>query len=240
MKKVLIAVILLISFTSTAGETYDYTLTVYELATNKPIEGIQVILRTNKDEDVASGVTDSSGTVVFTELKLKMMYVALRDSDREYYCNINPTIDNPERKNIDDEVYLRWVEAIEERKLAQREQFHRESHPFIFENKPDCEGTEWGEAGFPGGEIALQYFISHYTIYPGESIEMGVQGRVYLSFVVEPNGELTHIEVERGISSELDHEAIMLLRYMPRWVAGTCDGVTIRTRCRLPINFSLN
>lgn len=96
------------------------------------------------------------------------------------------------------------------------------------------------EATFPGGAAAMQKWISENVQYPQTSIEMNEQGRVYLSFVVEPNGSITNIAIERGVSQDLDREAKRLMRKMPKWIAGEAAGKKARTRCRLPINFTLN
>ena len=65
------------------------------------------------------------------------------------------------------------------------------------------------------------------------------QGRVFLSFVVEPDGKITNIVVERGVTRELDREAKRVVRKMPKWSAGEASGKKVRTRCRLPIVFTL-
>jgi protein TonB len=96
------------------------------------------------------------------------------------------------------------------------------------------------EAAFPGGAAELQKWIGSNVQYPQTSIEMNEQGRVYVSFVVEPDGTITNINIERGVSNDLDKEAKRLLRSMPKWVAGEAGGRKARTRCRLPINFQLN
>jgi len=96
------------------------------------------------------------------------------------------------------------------------------------------------EATFPGGAAAMQKWIADNVKYPQTSIEMNEQGRVYLSFVVEPDGSISNIAVERGVSGDLDREAKRLLRKMPPWIAGEAKGRKARTRCRLPINFTLN
>ena len=96
------------------------------------------------------------------------------------------------------------------------------------------------EASFPGGAAAMQKWIAENVQYPQTSIEMNEQGRVYLSFVVEPDGSISNIAVERGVSNDLDKEAKRLLRKMPNWSPGEAKGRKARTRCRLPINFTLN
>lgn len=96
------------------------------------------------------------------------------------------------------------------------------------------------EAGFPGGAAAMQKWIGENVQYPQTAIEMNEQGRVYLSFVVESNGSIGGVKIERGVSVDLDREAKRLLRKMPKWTAGEARGRKVRTRCRLPINFTLN
>lgn len=95
------------------------------------------------------------------------------------------------------------------------------------------------EAQFPGGAAAMQKWISENVQYPQTAIEMNEQGRVYLSFVVEPNGSITNVVVERGVSKDLDKEAKRVVRKMPHWSAGEASGRNVRTRCRLPIIFQL-
>lgn len=95
------------------------------------------------------------------------------------------------------------------------------------------------EAKFPGGSDELQYWINENIIYPQPSIEMNEQGRVYMSFVVERDGSISNIRIERGVSIDLDHEALRVLGLMPNWSAGETDGKKVRTRCRLPIIFTL-
>lgn len=95
------------------------------------------------------------------------------------------------------------------------------------------------EAGFPGGAGELIKWINSNVVYPETAIEMEDQGRVYLSFVVEADGSISNIKVERGVTKELDREAKRLARKMPKWTPGEAAGKKVRTRCRLPIVFTL-
>lgn len=96
------------------------------------------------------------------------------------------------------------------------------------------------EAEFPGGAAAMMKWINDNISYPETSIEMNEQGRVFLQFVVEKDGSITNVKVDRGVSGDLDREAKRVIRNMPKWAPGEIDGRTIRARCRLPINFQLN
>jgi len=95
------------------------------------------------------------------------------------------------------------------------------------------------EAEFIGGPQALMKYITLNVQYPPTSIEMNEQGKVYLSFVVEPDGSITNVVVERGVSPDLDREAKRVVRSMPKWKPGESKAKKLRTRCRLPINFQL-
>lgn len=94
------------------------------------------------------------------------------------------------------------------------------------------------DACFPGGAAEMQRFIYETLIYPEEAIELGIQGRVYLSFIVEMDGSLTSIEVKRGgLSPEINKEAIRIVSLMPNWIPSQTNGKIVRSRCSLPINF---
>ncbi|MFK7787776.1 MAG: energy transducer TonB [Crocinitomicaceae bacterium] len=96
------------------------------------------------------------------------------------------------------------------------------------------------EAAFPGGAAAMKKWIQENVQYPEIARELGDQGRVYVTFVVEPDGAITGVDVMRGgITPELNREAKRLVRNMPKWAPGEVKGKAVRARCRLPITFTL-
>jgi len=95
------------------------------------------------------------------------------------------------------------------------------------------------EASFPGGMGAFKKYLEDNMVYPETAIELGEQGKVYLSFVVEPDGTITNVKVERGVSKDLDREAKRLIRASPKWIPGESHGKKIRTKCRFPVVFIL-
>lgn len=92
---------------------------------------------------------------------------------------------------------------------------------------------------FPGGEDALFRFIGERMVYPPEAIDAGVQGTVYLTFVVEKDGSISGLQVMRGIGYGCDEEALRVLAEMPHWTPGRQRGANIRVRYTLPIRFKL-
>ncbi len=95
------------------------------------------------------------------------------------------------------------------------------------------------EASFVGGAAAMKKWIQENVVYPEISRELGDQGRVYVSFVVEQDGSITGIDIPRSLTVELDREAKRLVREMPKWTPGSVKGENVRSRCRLPITFTL-
>lgn len=89
------------------------------------------------------------------------------------------------------------------------------------------------------GAVAMMRFIRENISYPESSIEMNEQGRVFLQFIVEKDGSITNLKVDRGVSADIDREAKRVIQRMPRWISGQVNGRNVRSRCRLPINFRI-
>jgi protein TonB len=92
---------------------------------------------------------------------------------------------------------------------------------------------------YPGGDEARIKFLQDNMKYPEEAKELGVQGKVFVTFVVEVDGSITDVRVLRGIGSGCDDEAIRVVKSMPKWVPGKQRGVPVRVKFNLPINFKL-
>ena len=92
---------------------------------------------------------------------------------------------------------------------------------------------------FPGGEAKLMEYVSKNVKYPQIARETGVQGRVYVNFVVEPDGSVSNVSVLRGIGGGCDEEAIRVVKNMPKWKPGKQRGKAVRVSYMLPVNFKL-
>lgn len=97
------------------------------------------------------------------------------------------------------------------------------------------------ESVFIGGAGALQKYISENVEYPEKAIENNVEGKVFVAFVVEKDGTVTTINIERGVDELLNFEARRLVQNSSKmWVPGEMKGEVVRTRVRLPINFTIH
>ncbi len=92
---------------------------------------------------------------------------------------------------------------------------------------------------FPGGEVARLQFLNDNVRYPTMAREAGIQGRVFVEFVVEKDGSVTNVRVVRGIGGGCDEEAIRVVQSMPRWIPGRQRNVPVRVRFNMPIRFVL-
>lgn len=82
-------------------------------------------------------------------------------------------------------------------------------------------------------------FISNQLIYPAVAKESGIEGTVYVSFVVDENGKVVKPKIIRDIGGGCGDAAINLLKAMPTWEPGTNKGKAVKVRLNLPIHFSL-
>ena len=96
------------------------------------------------------------------------------------------------------------------------------------------------DAEFRGRKNAFQSWIAKNVRYPYDAIRQNITGRVYLSFVVEKNGAISNVKVEKSVHELLDEEAIRLISTMPRWKPAKVNRKAVRGRCRVPINFTIN
>ena len=92
---------------------------------------------------------------------------------------------------------------------------------------------------FPGGEAELFHYISKNIHYPQKAREKGIQGRVFIGFIVEKDGSISNVRNLRGVDSELDAEAIRVVESMPRWKPGMHRGEPVRVSYQIPIVFKL-
>jgi TonB family protein len=93
--------------------------------------------------------------------------------------------------------------------------------------------------GFPGGDKEFSKWLAANVRYPKDARAKNIQGRVIITFVVEEDGQLTGIKVLRGVSEDIDKEALRVMSSSPAWKPGIHDGHPVRTTYSIPINFAL-
>ncbi|WP_199118946.1 energy transducer TonB [Pedobacter sp. ASV28] len=93
---------------------------------------------------------------------------------------------------------------------------------------------------FPGGMNAWAKYIQRNLRYPSMAQDEGIQGKVFLSFVVEKDGSITDVKIIKGIGYGCDDEAIRVIKKSPRWKAGMQNNLPVRVRYQMPISYMMN
>ena len=91
--------------------------------------------------------------------------------------------------------------------------------------------------GYLGGKVAMQEYINNTIQYPKKALKYEIQGTVYVSFIIEKDGAVSHAEVLRGIGSGCDPGAIRVVLSMPNWTPGYQAGEPVRVKYTIPVRF---
>ena len=144
-------------------------------------------------------------------------------------------IEVPDEEEIEDEIEVELdVEVTEETIIKDivLEEAPEEEVDQIFnivEDQPE----------FPGGLAAFYKYFGSKMKYPSQARRMGVEGRVYLQFVVDRDGSVTDIKAVKGIGAGCEEEAVRVMKTVPKFKPGKQRGKPVRVRMSLPIVFKL-
>lgn len=105
----------------------------------------------------------------------------------------------------------------------------------------DCDFCVEVDPAYPGGEMELYQYIQANSTFTPEMLALKLSGTVYIQFVIESDGSVSHVEVVRGIHDAYDQKAIELISNMPKWIPGKdACGRLIRVRYTIPVKFQSN
>lgn len=135
-------------------------------------------------------------------------------------------------KKGDNDIYSK-KEQNEKESKSKEEQNESESNKIF--NGDDVDQ----QPSFPGGTNALNTFILSNLKYPVWAQEKGIQGRVVVKFIVEKDGSISNVEVDRSVSTSLDNEAMRVVKAMPKWIPGQINGKAVKVECSHPFVFRL-
>jgi protein TonB len=122
------------------------------------------------------------------------------------------------------------VQADQLRQLEEMEEMVADSQIFmVVETMPE----------FPGGDDSLHNYVMKNLEYPASAVQSSVQGRVFVTFVIEEDGSVTNVRILRGIGGGCDEEAVRVVSMMPKWIPGKQRGQPVRVQFNLPIKFTL-
>ncbi|MHC1703154.1 MAG: energy transducer TonB [Tenuifilaceae bacterium] len=162
------------------------------------------------------------------EAQVQVKYVApeIVDSVKVDDKQALQTVDDVQESVQDEAV----VEIVEEVKEEVQEEAKEEEVFLVVEEMPSFGSGDANE---------FRTYVSSNMKYPEVAAENGIQGRVFVQFVVESDGRLTNVRVLRGVDPSLDKEAVRVVESSPRWNPGKQRGKPVRVSFTFPITFVL-
>ena len=138
---------------------------------------------------------------------------------------------------IDNEILIQDIEAKHNTKIElikydyEEEEDLSENIFTIVEDMPLFNGKD--------PSIAFREWIAQNMKYPQIAAENGIQGRVFVQFIINNKGDVVDVTVVRGVDRSLDEEAARIIKSSPKWTPGKQRGVPVKVRFTFPINFVL-
>jgi len=187
--------------------------------------------------------TEFSGSVVASETPKEMVMITRADEERPSTpfhppaAAENQNIVNDDTKIHDNLEIMNYENSKDTRDeisgehISMEEKDKNEEKIFIVvENKPE----------FPGGVLALRKYIASSIKYPPIALENGIQGRVFVNFVVDKDGSISNAKITRGVDPSIDNEALRVVMSLPKWEPGRQHGKAVRVSYSIPISFQLH
>ncbi len=145
-------------------------------------------------------------------------------------------IEVPDEEEIEDEIEIDLdVEMTEETVIEE----------VVFDDNPEDEEVDEiftivEDQPTPIGGIAAFYqYIQKKMKYPAQARRMGIEGKVFVQFVVDKDGSITEVKAVKGIGAGCDEEAVRVIKGSPKWKPGKQRGRSVKVRMILPITFKL-
>ena len=145
-------------------------------------------------------------------------------------------IEVPDEEEIEEEIEVELdVEITEETVIEE----------IVFEEAPEEEVAEEiftiveDQPAPQGGMGAFYQFVAKKLKYPNQARRMGIEGKVFVQFVVDKDGTITDVQAVKGIGAGCDEEAVRVIQSSPKWKPGKQRGRPVKVRMILPITFKL-
>lgn len=145
-------------------------------------------------------------------------------------------IEVPDEEEIEEEIEVELdVEVTEETVVED----------IVFEEAPEEEEVDEiftiveDQPEFPGGMQAFYSYVGKKMKYPSQARRMGIEGRVYLEFIVDKDGSVTNVRSVKGIGAGCDEEAVRVMKTVPKFKPGKQRGRPVKVKMVMPIYFKL-
>ena len=146
-------------------------------------------------------------------------------------------IEVPDEEEIEEEIEIEFDTEVEEEEVIEE---------IIIEDEPEVEVAEEiftivEDPAMPiGGYAAFYQYVSKRMKYPTQARRMGIEGKVFVQFVIDKDGSITDVQAVKGIGAGCDEEAVRVVKSHPAWKPPKQRGQPVKQRIVLPITFKLN
>ena len=107
-----------------------------------------------------------------------------------------------------------------------------ESHPYTYvEQMPELPSG--------GGQLAIVTAIQKAVKYPGLALHNGVEGKVFVSFTVNPKGDVIDVKIVKGLGSGLDEETMRAIKTLPKFIPGKQNGREVSVSFTVPVTYRI-
>jgi protein TonB len=145
-------------------------------------------------------------------------------------------IEVPDEEEIEEEIEVDLDVEITEETVVEE---------IVFDDEPEEEEAEEiftiveDQPAPKGGMAAFYEYVGKNLKYPAQARRMGIEGKVFVQFIVDKDGSITEVQAIKGIGAGCDEEAIRVLKNAPKWSPGKQRGRPVKVRMILPITFKL-
>jgi len=145
-------------------------------------------------------------------------------------------IEVPDEEEIEEEIEVDLDVEITEESVIEE---------IVFEEAPEEEDADQiftiveDNAAFPGGNAAYGKYLRKNLKYPNQARRMGIEGKVYVQFIVDKKGNISEVKAVKGIGAGCDEEAVRVIKNSPAWKPGKQRGRPVKQRMIIPIVFKL-
>lgn len=233
MKTFFLSIFFISPFVGLAGKTYTVTITVNQLDGMKPLKGI-TIQYTDQDHEIkALALTDENGKATFSDCTEKVFHLVCVPTDKSFQEQ-TVYFYNPDKVDMEKTANLSYSGEKEIEFIKGKTSLANLDSTYIL--KDSCE-FNYTDAEFPGGKPELVRYLQKNMKVPPIAEELGINGKIYLSFAIDHKGAISGITVTKGITdcSECNWEAIRVLAYMQNWIPATCNGDPVASWYKFPI-----
>ncbi|WP_448518217.1 energy transducer TonB [Rhodoflexus sp.] len=149
-------------------------------------------------------------------------------------------VEVPDEEDIKQDLEVDLSVEVNQNTVVQKQEVVKVEAPPVKEEEVEEIFTIVEEGAEPiGGMEAFLKYVSKNLKYPAQARRMGVEGKVFVQFVVDRDGSITDVKVVKGIGAGCDEEAVRVIENAPKWKPGKQRGRPVKQRIVLPISFKL-